>query len=142
MGQRGPSDGEVLRATGRQRRQPDEDVSCVTNRRVRQHPFDVRLDGGREVADCHRDDRDNSESEYPVHVDSHGRLKRERPQEDAEPDRESGGFRGRREERGHRGGRPLVCFWRPEVEGDGRSLERNPAEDEQNPDTGDSVQTF
>ncbi len=73
----------------------NEHVPCVAHRGVREHPLDRLLGGRREVAECHRHDRQNRDHEHPVdpHRDTLGGGKA--GDEHAEQQREPGSLRGR-----------------------------------------------
>ena len=94
--------------------------------RIRQHPLHVGLGKSQQVANGHRQRRQDREHHLPFAV-----VTTARQQEHPQDPRESSNLRRRGEEGSHGRGRALIDVRRPLMERHGRDLEREPDQDEQ-----------
>ena len=102
-------------------RQADEHVAGVRDGAVRQHPLDVVLGQGHQVAERHRQRREDDHHGHPL-----VRQRAEGLDEEAQDEREGADLGADRQVAGDRGRRSLVRVGRPVVERDRRDLEGDP----------------
>ena len=102
-----------------------EQIAGVGDGRVGQHALHVLLAKGGEVADGHGEDGDDPEQRRPERVEIGEHLV-----DDAQEQREGGGFGRGGEQRDDGRGRAFVDVGRPDVEGRGGDFEENADEHE------------
>ena len=110
--------------------QADQHVADVGDRRVGEHPLQVRLRERDDVSDRHRDRRDHPEQRRPV-----GRHAAQGHREHADQGREGAGLGPGRDQRRHARRRALIHVGHPHVKRHRGDLEAEP--DHQEPEAGD-----
>ena len=122
-------DDDALRALDRAGRETDQRVSHMADRGIGHQPFEVALADGGEGAKHHRGDRDEGEDLAPVVGDA-GKG----GDHDPNQDRHRGDLGRGGEERRHRSRRALVDVGRPHMKRHDGNLERQPHQNEHQPE--------
>ena len=107
------------------RAQPEQHEADLRDRRVRQHPLEVRLGDRREVAEQHRADRKQHQHLLPVGGQADHAF-----DEQPDRDRERGELGRAADQERRRRGRALVDIGHPHVERHGAELEAEAGDDE------------